>query len=168
MECISNKLKMSFSEIEVLCETAGWKMLADVEGHLTIIKEGKVFFDEENILLLELATALMKWLKTIESGSIINFYYESMDYEDKPILAFILDKNGNWRLLSIWEIFADNSDLLLEDIIYVIKKYITELAEYLISNFGIDFLHLLESRTEYYVELKNKTLPNLGFKTDRN
>ncbi len=54
---------MSFSNVTVRLKTGGWKMLADVEGNLTITLRENIFFDEEYILLLELAVALIRWVK---------------------------------------------------------------------------------------------------------
>ena len=138
MERISPKLKMSFSNIEVLSKDWGWKMLADVEGSLKIAIGNKVFFDEEGILVLELALALMKWIEKIQSGNMVDFYYESMDYEDKPILVF-MQNNSIWKVYSVWQVFPDENKLSLEEIIYISKKYITELLEYLKDNFKFDF-----------------------------
>jgi hypothetical protein len=145
MERISSKLKISFSNVEVLSKDYGWKMLADVEGSLKIIIEDKLFFDEQSILLLELALALIKWIEMIESGKMIDFYYESMDYEDKPILAFMLTDNNSWRLYSVWEIFADDNNLSLKEIIYSINIYTNELFLHLKNNFGFDFKSFLQS-----------------------
>ncbi|MGL5941667.1 MAG: hypothetical protein ACRC2S_15040 [Waterburya sp.] len=145
MERISSKLKISFSNVEVLSKDLGWKMLADVEGSLKITIEDKLFFDEESILLLELALALMKWIEMIESGKMINFYYESMDYEDQPILAFMLNDNNSWRLYSIWEIFADKNNLSLKEITHSVSLYIDELLVHLKNNFEFDFRLFLQS-----------------------
>ena len=145
MKRISSKLKMSFSNIEVLGETAGWKMLADVEGDLKITIEAKTFFEEEGILLLELSVKLMRWISAIESGASIDFYYESMDYEDRPILAFFLDSKNNWRIYSVWQLFANSSRLSLQDILCATKQYIAELTTYLKYNFQLDFASFVES-----------------------
>lgn len=145
MERISSKLKISFSNVEALSKDWGWKMLADVEGSLKITIEDKLFFDEESILLLELALALMKWVEMIESGKIIDFYYESMDYEDKPILAVMLNDNNSWRLYSIWEIFADTNNLSLKEITHSVNIYINELLLHLKNNFEFDFILFLQS-----------------------
>ena len=144
MERISSKLKMSFSNIEVLSKDWGWKMLADVEGGFQVNINNQFFFDEENILVLELALALMKWIEKIESGNIIDFYYESMDYEDKPLLKFT-QNNNTWRIYSAWELFADKSNFSLEEIINVSQQYILELLEYLKTNFDLDFSIFLQS-----------------------
>lgn len=142
MECISSKLKMSFSNLTVPSDTGGWKMLADVEGNLTITLGQNVFFNEEYILVLELAIILIRWLKKVEFGDLVNFHYESMDYEDKPILAFIINDDHTWRLYSVWETFTDSSHISLEELLQATKKFIAELLTYLKTNFGLDTSNL--------------------------
>lgn len=117
-------------------------MLADVEGNLAITIGENTFFDEEYILLLELAVALIRWIKKIESSEMVDFYYESMDYEDKPILAFILNHNNSWRLYSVWEIFTDRSEISLEELLQTINQFISELTTYIKTNFGLDLFSL--------------------------
>ena len=114
----TKKLKMSFSNVEVLSKDRGWKMLADVEGRFQVRINNKIFFDEERILVLELALALMKWIEKTESGNIIDFYYESMDFEDKPLLKFT-QNDDIWNIYSVWQLFIDRSNLSLEEIISV-------------------------------------------------
>ena len=142
----TTKLKMLFGSVEVLSHDRGWKMLCDIEGDLKIIIGNKVLFDVENILLLELALALMKWIDKIESGNIVSFYYESMDYEDKPILAFTFNDDF-WKVYSVWQVSSiSENKLSLEEAIYSSKSYIAKLLAYLKSNFEFDFLLLLRSQ----------------------
>ena len=63
-------------------------MIADVEGRFQVNINNQLFFNEEGILVLEIAYVLMKWIEKIKSGKMIDFDYESMDYEDKPLLKF--------------------------------------------------------------------------------
>ncbi|WP_052055800.1 hypothetical protein [Myxosarcina sp. GI1] len=65
MECTPNrqKLKINFTIINVPTIFEGSKDQANVEGKLKIYIDKKLFFDEENILLLELAISLNDWVK---------------------------------------------------------------------------------------------------------
>lgn len=138
MECIYPKLKFSFSNVVVPPETGGYKMLADVEGNFKITLGKQIFFDEEYILLLELAIRLIKWISKIESEEIVDFYYESMDYEDEPILAFKVNTDLTWHLFSVWQNFNDNSNIPLKELIQSTKTFITHLAAHLTINLNID------------------------------
>lgn len=113
-------------------------MLADVEGNLKITIEERIFFDEKYILLLELAIMLIKWINKIESGEIVDFYYESMDYEDQPILYFKENVNLTWNLYSVWQNFNGNSCVSLEELIQCTTTFITHLAAYLTIDLNID------------------------------
>ena len=144
MERISSKLTMSFSNIEVLSKDRGWKMLANVEGRFQIDINDRLFFDEEGILVLEIASALMKWIERIKSGNIIDFCYESMDYEDRLLLRFARN-NNTWRVYSVWELFTDRTNFSLKEITDASQKYIAELLKYLKNNFKLDFLRFLQT-----------------------
>ena len=143
-EHISSKLTMSFSNIEVLSKDRGWKMLANVEGRFQIDINDRLFFDEEGILVLEIASALMKWIERIKSGNIIDFCYESMDYEDRLLLRFARN-NNTWRVYSVWELFTDRTNFSLKEITDASQKYIAELLKYLKNNFKLDFLRFLQT-----------------------
>lgn len=138
MEYISSKLKFSFSNVIVPPETGGCKMLADVEGNFKITIESRIFFDEEYILLLELAVKLIKWINKIESGELVDFYYESMDYEDEPILAFKVNTDSTWHVYSVWQTFNDSSHISLEELIQSAKAFIIHLAENLTIDLNIN------------------------------
>ena len=135
---------MSFSNIEVLSKDRGWKMLANVEGRFQIDINDRLFFDEEGILVLEIASALMKWIERIKSGNIIDFCYESMDYEDRLLLRFARN-NNTWRVYSVWELFTDRTNFSLKEITDASQKYIAELLKYLKNNFKLDFLRFLQT-----------------------
>lgn len=148
MERIRSTIEMSFSNIEVLSKDWGWKMLANVEGRFQIYINNQLFFDEEGILVLELAYTLIEWIEKIKFSNIIDFYYESIDYEDKPLLKFT-QNNNMWRVDSVWGLFVDRSNLSSEEIINVSQQYIAELLNYLKINFEFDFLKFLRSEKSF-------------------
>ena len=145
---ISTKLEISFSNIDILCKTGRWKMLADIEGRLIVSVGQCVFLNEEGMLILELASALIRWIKKIKSGMKDDFFYESMDYEDQPILAFQQNSDSSWRIYSVWQEADCDDTFSLKEIIISAKKYIVELTDCLKDNFEIDFLSFLESESE--------------------
>jgi len=123
-------------------------MLADVEGSLKINLGGNIFFEEDDILLLELVVALIKWLHKIESGEIVDLYYESMDYEEQPILAFITNDGCTWHLYSVWQNFNDSSHISLNVLLQTTKNFIIELITHLQTNFCLDLSSLLRGHPE--------------------
>ena len=72
---------------------------SEIEGTLRIEVENDIIFNEEDILLLEFAIYLKKWL---ESDKNSNFIYESMEFEESPILSFEKKKNDLWEINSVW------------------------------------------------------------------
>ncbi|RUR88501.1 DUF7878 domain-containing protein [Pectobacterium polaris] len=99
MECLpcERKINIDFSDLTIRSVNSVPQLLSEIEGHLLIKVDDEVFFDESDILLLELAKEFSDWI-SVENG---NFNYYSMDYEDGPILSFQDTLNG-WVLSSVW------------------------------------------------------------------
>ncbi len=136
------KLKINFTIINVPTVFEGSKAQADVEGKLKIYIDKELFFDEENILLLELAISLNDWAKKIKQNEINNFYYESMDYEDEPILAFVNEQEDIWNLRFVWEVFPSKSEIKLTVLTEITQHYINKLKCELKKFFNLDISSL--------------------------
>lgn len=143
------KIKILFKNIELLnpheyeglTMIKGGKLAVDIEGYLMIYINEKIFFHEECILLVELAKHLHRWMQKIELNLITDFYYESMDYEDKPILHFV-NKEKYWQIYSVWEQFSSEDKLSTEDILCSARQYITDLKYELKNHFNLDIAAL--------------------------
>jgi hypothetical protein len=72
---------------------------SEIEGTLIIKVKNKIIFNEEDLLLLEFAIYLKQWLDRDENS---NFFYTSMEFEEKNILTFEEDKDNLWRINSVW------------------------------------------------------------------
>ena len=132
----------------ITCTTklcVGSKTIGEVEGKLSIFVNRKLFFDEENILLLELAIILHRWHERIERDEIIDFYYESMDYEDKPILQFVHGDRLDWYLSSVWQKFSCISQISLEELIQAVECYIFNLKYELQVKYNLAVENLFEN-----------------------
>ena len=88
-------MKFSFKIEEFPKETGSYHVPAYTEGNLSITNDGKEFLNADGILLVEFAVVLKKWLLAIDAGRIDNFVYESMDFEESPILEFKFLGNNN-------------------------------------------------------------------------
>ena len=64
-----------------------------IEGDVQIYIDGRVYFEEPCVNVMELATRLAKWLDEISNGKILDFMYDSIDCDD-PMLRFIVDQDG--------------------------------------------------------------------------
>lgn len=63
-----------------------------IEGDLQIYVDGRVYFEEQSMNVMELAIRLTKWSGEVQQGNVCDFIYDSIDYEDS-ILQFIIEKN---------------------------------------------------------------------------
>ncbi|AOR61135.1 hypothetical protein [Pectobacterium parmentieri] len=91
------KTNIDFNYLTIPSVNPNPQLLSEIEGRLIIKVNDEVFFDESDILLLELAKELSAWI-SVGSG---DFIYYSMDYEEGPILSF-QETEGSWRLSSVW------------------------------------------------------------------
>ena len=100
---IKFKLNLSKKINPTLIESRDYKILADVEGEFALYVNGELFFYDEFILLIELGIELTKWVQSLKLGSEEDFFYETMDYNEGPILEFRKLSNNNWRVFSVWQ-----------------------------------------------------------------
>ena len=96
-------IRFSFKIEEFPKETGSYHVPAYTEGNLSIINEGKEFLNADGILLVEFAVVLKKWLLAIDAGKMDNFVYESMDFEESPIVEKLLN-NGKVKPASVWQV----------------------------------------------------------------
>jgi|GEM_PF-1357579 len=80
-----------------------YKLLADIEGSLTIQVNGEVFFDEPGVLLLEFGVDLARWDLAIGRGRRATFQYVTMSYGEGPILIVRPRADGRVDLDSPWK-----------------------------------------------------------------
>ena len=125
-------MKIYFSIIEQPVSRCGPKLYSEVEGIVSILVDGRRVFGEDGILLLELANQLSRWLTTSETQNAGDFCYESMDFEDSPIIKFKHHSNG-WIISSAWEngeFFVLNKVLIsaVSDFLKALKLDLSKLA----------------------------------------
>ena len=112
-------------------------LIAYFEGNLAIAVDGKLFFDESGILLVELGLAVQRWLNEIEGNELKTFVYRSMEHEE-AILVFKPANQNEIILESIWQLpempitrsFSQVKDALI--------KYTQDLSITLDKHYGID------------------------------
>lgn len=112
------------------------KIIADIEGELVIHINEKLFFREQYILLLELGLELTKWIKNVKSGFIADFKYETMDYNEGPILEFIKQENDFWMIYSQWQENAVNDAIIFNDLLLAINVFLNELDGQLYTKYN--------------------------------
>lgn len=108
MDCVSNQVEFRFTlgssrgPDQAMLTTRNLSVLAYVEGQLIILVNGSRVFEEPQVLLLELGTALLGWMHRIRNGDVNDFEYVSMDYDDGPLLRFTREAEHKWLLQSPW------------------------------------------------------------------
>ncbi|RKG52357.1 hypothetical protein D7V64_09805 [Acinetobacter cumulans] len=101
-------------------------VVSEIDGTLRIDVENDIIFDEEDILLLEFAIYIKKWLKSYKDS---DFIYESMEFEEKPILSFEKVKDNLWKINSVW-FSQDQTDIYVAqlELINACTKFITDFS----------------------------------------
>ena len=134
---MKHRIEIAYTELANSELFEGAKTVAEVEGKLAIFINNRLVFCENHILLLELAIFFSNWLENIERGIIIDFYYESMDYEDRPILKFYNLKHNKWHLYSVWQEFSYTETINLKELKRAVEKYVFDLKRDLEINHNL-------------------------------
>ena len=151
MDIIPNKVTLDFhflldsdKEIEKeLIITRNFKLLADIEGELEIDVDNRSFFSEKYFLLLEFGIELSKWLNKIKSDDVVDFSYETVSFNEGPILEFIQSSEDSWRILSQWQKFECNYKIPQDVLMSSVEKLLAELESHFIKLYSLsmnDFL----------------------------
>lgn len=64
-----------------------------IKGDFQIYVDGKIYFDESSMKVVELATELGKWLDLARHGVMREFAYVSLDHNE-VILQFVMQQDG--------------------------------------------------------------------------
>lgn len=109
--------------------TTNWEYIASqIEGTLEIHINGSIFLSETNILLIELAQVIHNWL----NNDVMTFYYQSMDYEEEPIINISQCETGKYFISSIWA--ACKCEIDLVNWIQACKDFLSALDYQLIKH----------------------------------
>lgn len=98
MERFPCKCTIDFEIAQKPCLPITNKAFSETEGRLVISVGENIIFDEQDILLAELYSTLKSW---ISRGCSEDFKYDSMDYEESPILE-VRVKDIFISISSVW------------------------------------------------------------------
>lgn len=109
------------------------KLLVDIQGRLDIFINGRCFFSEPSLALLEFGVTMKKWKREKD------FYYFTMEHDERegPILAFVEKEKKQWTLFSIWQKYNLNEQLTFNVISDAVDSFLMELDKDLIKNYRI-------------------------------
>lgn len=143
MDDISSKIEYRFQLSNDLCikeellEKKDGKLLTDIYGTLEIVIDNQIFFFEKDILLLELSVCLLHWLKRFTNSRVYDLIYETMDYDDEPLLVYkkISGYEGTWIVKSPW----GNGSFILEErtLINGTKNFVEEFDKTILKKFWL-------------------------------
>lgn len=120
---------------------------AYLEGLLRIKFNDLTFFCQSEILLIEFAILIYRWLQRIKVDRYADFIFETMD-NDEPILSLECVKEDLYRIESIWK-ERDFTELISkEDIINAFEKYLISLQKELLLKIGIELKGILLNNQE--------------------
>jgi hypothetical protein len=144
MDGLSNQIEFCFVLSDLRhpepddVESRNLKVLADIEGMLTISTNGEILFREEGVLLLELGVDLTRWVQDRSNGHVHDFEYVSIDYADGPILRFISDGDRHWHLESPW--VESNVKMMFQDaaMLGAIEAFLSQLETVLRNRYSIE------------------------------
>lgn len=115
-----------------------YKLLSDIEGELAIYVNDKLFFHDQYILLMELGISLTRWLDKVKSNIIENYHYETMDYNDGPILELINFQDTLWRIISEWQKFEASGCFELQVFVNAVDEFVSELQKQLLELYNVN------------------------------
>jgi len=117
----------------------------NLEGEIQVSLRDDQVFRCNGVLLLELAAELTRWLNSLRLGPVKEFYYESMNMEEQPILRFRPLKDREWLVDSIFnegsEFLANEDELVAgaNSFIHNLKTSVLEKCGYDIRGaYGVD------------------------------
>lgn len=113
-------------------DNESYRLITNTEGNLTILHEDTPIFSHNGILLVEFARQLNKWLDNNRKSS-ENFFYNSMDFEEDPVIAFKLNDNLKFYLESTLTIIDKNIVIEKDNLLYATKQFLQNLQKELIS-----------------------------------
>ena len=111
-------------------------LLLAFDAHVRIDIDGRVWFDEPDLPVLELAVAVYTWLRT---GG--NLQFDSMEADESPFLA-IERYNGGCRLTAAWQSYDESRLIPAQFVEAAFSDFAVGVFEVVHSRFGVDVSHL--------------------------
>jgi hypothetical protein len=112
---------------------------ASLDGDLSITINSNLFFNKEQVSLLELATNVNTWLSQVRDKFFSDFDYSSDQYADNPVLHFERVNDRQYSIHSAWVKNFPSSIISLDDIISCFKIFLQELDSSIQQAYGVAF-----------------------------
>lgn len=117
---------------------ADWKTRYGVSGHLKILEDDVVIFEDPHMAIIELALDLLSWKKSIGHNR-EDYFFESIHSEDIGIVWIKKTGGSMWKIGSVWNKGVTSREYKLSQIDEFIIDYSKIVNEKVYDTFGLDF-----------------------------
>lgn len=118
--------------------TRNLKILAEIEGLLTIFTHEGVLFKEDGILLFELGVDLYNWLDEWKRGQVRDFEYITMAHDSEPIISFLQRGNDTFVIDSLWGLLENEVEVETVVLVQAVESFVNALRDVVSRDFGVD------------------------------
>lgn len=118
--------------------TRNLKVLAEIEGQLTVVTNEGVLFREDGVLLLEFGIDLSRWLDKCKRGQGRDFEYVTMDHDSEPILLFLQCEENIFLIDSPWRLLESGVEVGAVALVNSVETFLHALRDSLSRNLGVD------------------------------
>lgn len=113
----TQRIDFSVGELEWYNRAYNDMVPVDFDADVTLLRRGAVWF-REPLAVGELLLQVQDWLVNVQSGSIQNFEYHSIETEENPVFAVVRDVAlERWQLTGVGAVFEDRADLTDEEVV---------------------------------------------------
>ena len=96
-------MRIDFSLKTISNENKKYRVITDTEGRLCVTVNSELLICEDGVLIIEFAICLKRWLAALNYSPYASMFYETMDSDEKPILAFdYLSRKQVFEIKSVW------------------------------------------------------------------
>ena len=114
------------------------------EGPLSVLDGEVCAWRWDDILLIEFALVLRKWLQHVAQGGPDTLHYSSMNYEEEPVLAFVWHPSARRYLIASDGVDAERCEIHHHDLVAACERYLDEFGQALRTSSGLVLGALLD------------------------
>ena len=131
-------ISINFKIVTMPLGAERYRLIADTEGELVITKNGQCIFSHGEILLVEFARVLGEWLKLNRRNVNQDFVYNSMDFEQEPVVAFRQKEAGDLLIETSLLTIPESTLIKPDELITASTEFLQKLHDTLVRE-GVCF-----------------------------